>query len=49
MRMNYLQNGGHDSHVLGRFTEMEYLSRYGSSSTHNYTHHVPVADYKGNF
>ena len=43
MRMNYLHSGGHDTRVLGRFTEMEYLSRYGSSTTHNYTPHVPVS------
>lgn len=42
MRMNYLHSGGHDTRVLGRFTEMEYLSRYGSSTTHNYAPHVPV-------
>jgi hypothetical protein len=28
MRLNYLQNGGHDQNVLNRFTEMEYEARY---------------------
>ena len=28
MRLNYLQNGGHDQNVLNRFTEMEYNARF---------------------
>lgn len=28
MRLNYLQNGGHDQNVLNRFTEMEYEARF---------------------
>ena len=28
MRLNYLQNGGHDQNVLNKFTEMEYNARF---------------------
>lgn len=28
MRLNYLNNGGHDQHVLNKFTEMEYNARF---------------------
>ncbi len=32
MRLNYLQNGGHDHHILNKFTEMEYNARFKDPS-----------------
>lgn len=32
MRLNYLNNGGHDQHILNKFTEMEYNSRFKNTN-----------------
>lgn len=33
MRLNYLNNGGHDQHILNKFTEMEYNARFRTTGS----------------
>jgi hypothetical protein len=41
MRLNYLQNGGHDQNVLNRFTEMEYNARFKQANNERALQSVP--------
>lgn len=44
MRLNYLQNGGHDQNVLNRFTEMEYNARFKQANNERALQSVPKFD-----